>query len=119
MAKLGWPRRSTVVLSVAFVLHAAPGCRRMKASATHAVGPSTPTLTLTPAGVPTPALAAATRGGAPFSFEAPLAGVVDPWTWPRARGATERERAIEDIGPYEPSERGEPSAPTVNSNAHH
>jgi hypothetical protein len=30
-----------------------------------------------------------------------LAGVSDPWRWPRAAGATARERAIEDIGPYE------------------
>ena len=29
------------------------------------------------------------------------AGVTDPWTWPRAAGANDRERAIEDIGPYE------------------
>ena len=29
------------------------------------------------------------------------AGVTDPWTWPRAAGASDRERAVEDIGPYE------------------
>jgi hypothetical protein len=30
-----------------------------------------------------------------------LPGVVDPWGWPRAAGASAHERAIEDIGPYE------------------
>jgi len=29
----------------------------------------------------------------------PLVGVDDPWAWPRAAGATDRERAIEDLGP--------------------
>jgi hypothetical protein len=43
-----------------------------------------------------------------------LAGVVDPWGWPRAAGASDRERAIEDIGPYEAPA---PGAPPVNTNA--
>jgi hypothetical protein len=30
-----------------------------------------------------------------------LAGVVDPWRWPRAAGATPLQKAIEDVGPYE------------------
>lgn len=47
----------------------------------------------------------------------PLAGVVDPWTWPRAAGATDRERALEDIGPYEPQDRARPDSPPVNTNA--
>lgn len=40
-------------------------------------------------------------GGAPAAAADLLADVVDPWRWPRATGATDRERAIEDIGPYE------------------
>jgi len=46
-----------------------------------------------------------------------LADVVDPWTWPRAAGASDRERAIEDIGPYERTTAGDPSSPLVNTNA--
>ena len=46
-----------------------------------------------------------------------LADVVDPWTWPRAAGAADRERAIEDIGPYERAAAGDPSSPLVNTNA--
>src|SRR5881392_3390467 len=48
-----------------------------------------------------------------------LAAVVDPWRWPRAAGATDRERALEDIGPYEPADRTVPGAPLVNTNAHY
>ena len=48
-----------------------------------------------------------------------LAGVVDPWTWPRAAGATDRERAIEDIGPYEPREPDRAGSPLCNTNAHY
>jgi hypothetical protein len=48
-----------------------------------------------------------------------LAGVVDPWTWPRAQGATARERAIEDIGPWEPVDPRDPRSPPVNVNGHH
>ena len=48
-----------------------------------------------------------------------LAGVVDPWTWPRAAGATDRERAIEDIGPHEPLEPDRPGSPLCNTNAHY
>ena len=47
-----------------------------------------------------------------------LSGVVDPWSWPRARGATDRERAIEDIGPYESTPRVGPNARVVNTNAY-
>jgi len=43
-----------------------------------------------------------------------LAGVVDPWTWPRAAGANDRDRAIEDVGPYELERDG---SPLVNPNA--
>ncbi|HEX2657824.1 MAG TPA: hypothetical protein VHU40_06115, partial [Polyangia bacterium] len=46
-----------------------------------------------------------------------LAGVVDPWTWPRAAGATDRERALEDIGPYEPIDPARPGSPLCNPNA--
>ena len=54
-----------------------------------------------------------------------LTGIINPWTWPRAIHATARQRAIEDIGPYElpvgagaaavgaPTREAEP----VNSNA--
>ena len=48
-----------------------------------------------------------------------LAGVVDPWTWPRAAGATDRERAIEDIGSHEPLEPDRPGSPLCNTNAHY
>jgi hypothetical protein len=46
----------------------------------------------------------------------PLAGVVNPWLWERARGASDAERAIEDIGPYEALAEG---AAPVNTNAHY
>jgi hypothetical protein len=44
----------------------------------------------------------------------PLEKVVNPWRWTSARGATDDDRAIEDIGPYEllPGE-----AEAVNTNA--
>jgi len=45
--------------------------------------------------------------------------VADPWTWPRAHGATDREQAIEDIGPYERATPADASAPFVNTNAHY
>ena len=51
--------------------------------------------------------------------EALLAGVVDPWTWPRAAGAGDRERAVEDIGPYERARPGDGASPLVNTNAHY
>jgi hypothetical protein len=68
------------------------------------------------------AATAATTAGA-------LDGVIDPWTWPRAAGATPRERAIEDIGPYERPRDGDGDSdgdssgasdrarPPVNTNA--
>jgi hypothetical protein len=49
---------------------------------------------------------------------ADLPGVTNPWDWPRARGATDHEMAIEDIGPYEPVS-DQPGAPAVNTNAHY
>ncbi|MEP6652947.1 MAG: hypothetical protein ABJA82_06285 [Myxococcales bacterium] len=51
--------------------------------------------------------------------DAPLAGVVDPWTWPRAADASDRERALEDIGPYEPRDRAQSGSPLVNSNGYY
>jgi hypothetical protein len=45
-----------------------------------------------------------------------LAAVVDPWRWPRARGASDRERAIEDIGPYE-RDGGPAATAPINTNA--
>jgi hypothetical protein len=110
MAKLARPGLSTVVLAVAIL--PGLGCRRMMARATHEVAPSTPALAAR-SSVPAPV------GGRRFSFDSPLAGVVDPWSWPRAQGASERERAIEDIGPYEPEDRDDTGARLVNSNAHH
>lgn len=49
----------------------------------------------------------------------PLAGVVDPWDWPRARGASAHERAIEDLGPHEPLDPGDPRSPAGSVNGHH
>jgi hypothetical protein len=53
-----------------------------------------------------------------------LTGVVNPWSWPRAVNATARQRALENIGPYElphelPLSAGAPanSAQPVNTNA--
>jgi hypothetical protein len=51
--------------------------------------------------------------------EALLAGVVDPWSWPRAAGAKAGARAIENIGPYEKSRAGDAASPLVNTNAHY
>jgi hypothetical protein len=50
---------------------------------------------------------------------ADLPGVVDPWSWPRAAGASAHERAMEDIGPYEPADRNDPRAAVINTNAHY
>jgi hypothetical protein len=55
---------------------------------------------------------------APAARPADLPGVTDPWLWPRARDATDHERAIEDIGPYE-ADPNDPGAPPVNTNAHY
>jgi hypothetical protein len=51
--------------------------------------------------------------------EALLAGVVDPWSWPRAKDARSGARAIENIGPYERSRAGDAASPLVNTNAHY
>jgi hypothetical protein len=53
------------------------------------------------------------------AHEALLAGVVDPWSWPRAAGARSSDRAIENIGPYERARPSDPSSPLVNTNAHY
>jgi hypothetical protein len=42
-----------------------------------------------------------------------LEGVIDPWSWPRAKGASDDERALEDIGPYETFEGGEVASPNA------
>jgi hypothetical protein len=63
---------------------------------------------------PAPAEAQAPAGVATL-----LADVVDPWSWPRAAGAGDRERAIEDIGPYERARAGDAASPPVNTNAHY
>ena len=58
---------------------------------------------------------------APAGPEALLADVVDPWSWaPAARADAEteaRQRAIEDIGPFERARTGAPASPLVNTNA--
>jgi hypothetical protein len=48
-----------------------------------------------------------------------LAGVVNPWTWPRAASALGYNRAVEDIGPYEHSRPGDGASPLLNTNAHY
>jgi hypothetical protein len=68
-----------------------------------------------------PAAPPATASGSSAAPATPgdLPGVVNPWSWGRAQGATDREKAIEDIGPYEPVDRNAPGAPLVNTNAHY
>jgi hypothetical protein len=46
-----------------------------------------------------------------------LERVVDPWRWPRAAGATARERAVEDIGPSEIPPGGHGPGDAINTNA--
>jgi len=46
----------------------------------------------------------------------PLETVVNPWLWTSANGATDDDRALEDIGPYEPMPN---IAGAVNTNAHY
>lgn len=46
-----------------------------------------------------------------------FASVVDPWTWPRAAGASDVQRATEDIGPYEPTDPTRSDSPLCNPNA--
>lgn len=58
-------------------------------------------------------------GGHPTAGVDPLAGVVDPWSWPRAQGASARERAIEDLGPHEPIDPRDPGSPAVSVNGDH
>ena len=50
---------------------------------------------------------------------ADLPRVVNPWLWPRAAGASDQEKALEDLGPYEPADRSDPASPYVNCNAHY
>jgi hypothetical protein len=49
----------------------------------------------------------------------PLEGLVDPWSWPRAQGATPLERAVEDLGPWEPLDPGDRRSPAGSANGHH
>jgi hypothetical protein len=56
---------------------------------------------------------------AAHGVEALLDDVVDPWTWPRAAGATDRERAIENVGPFERARPGDPTSRLINTNAHY
>jgi hypothetical protein len=46
----------------------------------------------------------------------PIETVVNPWLWTTASGATDEDKAIEDIGPYEPMPN---MAGAVNTNAHY
>ncbi|HEY7376615.1 MAG TPA: hypothetical protein VIF57_30935 [Polyangia bacterium] len=68
---------------------------------------------------PPPAPAAAEARPAATTPEQLLAGVVNPWTWPRAARALGYDRAVEDIGPYEHSRPGDEATPLVNTNAHY
>lgn len=68
---------------------------------------------------PAPAPAATELDAGPGGSAGLLTDVVDPWTWPRAAGASDRERALEDIGPFEPSEPGHPGSPLCSPNAHY
>jgi len=65
---------------------------------------------------PSPPVAAISQ---PPADPTALPGVVDPWGWPRAAGASAHERAMEDIGPYEPADRNDPRAPIINTNANY
>ncbi|HEY6476949.1 MAG TPA: hypothetical protein VI456_10235, partial [Polyangia bacterium] len=68
-----------------------------------------------------PSLAEASAGATSAGPESLLADVVDPWSWAgkklRNGRAYARERAIEDIGPFERARPGDPSSPPVNTNA--
>src|SRR5580693_2622667 len=77
---------------------------------------------------PSPSPALAPVEVPPAGPEALLAEVVDPWSWPRARASAgerelAREKAIEDIGPFErvrpenPTSPTSPTSPLVNTNA--
>ena len=95
-------RENSIISRTLGVLAIAAGCHR---SAAPSPGPS-------PAAAP----------ALPAGPEALLADVVDPWTW--ARGADpadaltrDRERAVEDIGPFERARAGDPTSPLVNTNA--
>jgi hypothetical protein len=68
---------------------------------------------------PPPAPSAEAQPRSPATPEALLAGVVNPWSWPRAAGALGYDRAIEDIGPYEHIRPGDGASPLVNTNAHY
>jgi hypothetical protein len=46
----------------------------------------------------------------------PIENVVNPWLWTTASGATDEDKAIEDIGPYETMPN---MAGAVNTNAHY
>jgi hypothetical protein len=89
--RMGARKNSIVVLLLALCLTA--GCRRGAAPIPPASGP-----------------------------EALLADVVDPWTWARGQDPTDpharaRERAIEDIGPFERARPGDATSPLLNTNA--
>ncbi|HEY4395305.1 MAG TPA: hypothetical protein VGP64_14645 [Polyangia bacterium] len=67
---------------------------------------------------PSPGGASAAAASGP---EALLADVFDPWSWVQQKGLDDRarirERAIEDIGPFERARPGDPASPVVNTNA--
>jgi hypothetical protein len=52
----------------------------------------------------------------PQAHASPIENVVNPWLWTSASGATDADKAIEDIGPYEPMPN---MAGAVNTNAHY
>lgn len=104
-------RRAALVLLAAWPLASLPACDRSGATKR---GPS-PEAT---GGSRDAGTATTSVSGGPAGL-VELAGVVDPWHWPRARGATTDERAVEDIGPYEPADRQRADSPLVNTNAHY
>ena len=58
----------------------------------------------------------ATADASPAPPPDPVEHIVNPWLWTTARGATDADKAIEDIGPYETFPNVEEA---VNTNAHY
>ncbi len=111
---LFWPcvKRTAAMILFVFAVNAlvaSPGCRRGSRSKLGA-GPADSVAPISPR-----QLTARDEGASPPP--PPLRGIVDPWRWPRAAGASDRQRALEDIGPYETSDPDRPNSPLVNSNA--
>src|SRR6185369_1694121 len=91
------PALAGVVCASALIAAAAAGCRRADRNRDRA--------------------AAAADAAGRAAAGRPLDGVVDPWSWPRAAGASAREQAIEDIGPYEEAAGAGGPTTAVNTDA--